>query len=97
MNIRRLILYVVFVAYQAGAFMFTYMVDGHLDLLGLLKFIPWFKYISFLGMVLILVDIIWFIAEQRANKRERNTLKEANEELKAKLSQIKNNPGSTPV
>ena len=33
MNKKRLLLYLVFVVYQAAAFTFTYLVDGHMDLL----------------------------------------------------------------
>ena len=39
MNRKRLLLYVIFIAYQGGAFFFTYLVDGHLDLLALLRFV----------------------------------------------------------
>lgn len=85
MNKKRLLLYLVFVVYQAGAFTFTYLVDGHLDLLGLLKFIPWFKYIAFLGLIMIVVDITWYIIEWRSARQENRELKEENTTLKAKI------------
>lgn len=85
MNKKRLLLYLVFVVYQAGAFTFTYLVDGHLDLLGLLKFIPWFKYIAFLGLIMIVVDITWYIIEWRSARQENRELKEENTNLKAKI------------
>jgi hypothetical protein len=85
MNKRRLILYLVFAVYQFGAFIFTVMVDGHLDLLGLLKFIPSFKYISFVGVLLILTDLTWYLIEKRtARKRDDELIKE-NNVLKAKI------------
>jgi membrane protein implicated in regulation of membrane protease activity len=85
MNKRRLILYLVFAVYQVGAFIFTVMVDGHLDLLGLLKYIPWFKFISFLGVLLILADLVWYLVEKRtARKRDEELIKE-NNVLKAKI------------
>jgi cell shape-determining protein MreC len=85
MNRKRLLLYLIFVVYQAGAFAFTYMVDGHLDLLGLLKFIPWFKYIAFLGLLMIVLDITWYFIDWRSNRQERQELKDENTTLKAKL------------
>ena len=85
MNRKRLLLYLVFVIYQVGAFAFTYLVDGHLDLLGLLKFIPWFKYISFLGLVLIVFDIAWYLKDWKSNRDQRKELKDENTDLKARL------------
>ena len=94
MKIGRLALYFVFVMYQAGAFVFTYMVDGHLDLLGLLKFIPWFKYITSLGILLIIVDITLFVIENRAIDQHKKALIEENERLRVKISTLENAAGT---
>lgn len=94
MNIKRLVLYFVFVVYQAGAFTFTYMVDGHMDLLGLLRYIPWFKYISFLGMILIIADVTWFVIDYRASHKQKKDLIAENEDLKAKLSNLQGGTSS---
>ncbi|MBL7850823.1 MAG: hypothetical protein JNN04_07975 [Cyclobacteriaceae bacterium] len=85
MSRKRILLYLIFVFYQAGAFAFTYLVDGHLDLLGLLKFIPWFKWIAFLGLLMIVLDITWYFIDWRTNRQERQELKDENTNLKAKL------------
>ncbi len=85
MNRKRLLLYLVFVIYHAGAFAFTYLVDGHLDLLVLLKYIPWFKYIAFLGLLMMVLDIAWYLIDSRAQKQEKDELKDENTTLKAKL------------
>jgi membrane protein implicated in regulation of membrane protease activity len=85
MNIKRIYLYLAFVVYQVSAFIFTVMVDGHLDLLGLLKFIPWFKYISFLGVIMLVVDLIWQWMDRRDSKKRQMELEKENIELKAKV------------
>ncbi len=85
MNRKRLLLYLIFIAYQGGAFLFTYLVDGHLDLLGLLKFIPWFKYVAFLGLLLIVLDVAWSFMDYRSNRLQNKELKDENTDLKAKL------------
>ena len=85
MNRKRFILYLIFAGYQLGAFTFTYMVDGHMDLLGLLKFIPWFKYIAFIGIILIAVDLAWFIMDLRSNTKQKDELKVENTGLKARI------------
>lgn len=85
MNRKRLLLYLIFIAYQGGAFLFTYLVDGHMDLLGLLKFVPWFKYIAFLGLLLIILDVAWSFMEHKSNVQQKKQLKDENTDLKAKL------------
>lgn len=85
MNRKRLLLYLIFVVYHACAFAFTYLVDGHLDLLGLLKFIPWFKYIAFLGLLMISLDIAWYFVDRKSRRQEQKELKDENTILKAKL------------
>ena len=85
MNQKRLFLYLGFALYQIGAFIFTIMVDGHLDLLGLLKFIPWFKYVTFLGLIFFIVDVIWYLLDRRANRKLQSDLEKENNVLKAKI------------
>ena len=85
MTRKRLFLYLAFAVYQVTSFIFTILVDGHLDLLGLLKFIPWFKYITFLGVTFILVDFVWFWVDQRAEKQRLAELEKENNVLKAKI------------
>ncbi len=85
---KRLLLYLAFVAYQILSFVFTVMVDGHLDLLGLLKFIPLFKYITFLGVVMIVVDIVWFWMDHQTNKSLQADLEKENNAMKVKLYDI---------
>ena len=85
MKQKRLLLYLTFAVYQVCAFVFTVMVDGHMDLLGLLKFIPWFKYISFLGLLLMITDITWYWIDQRAARKREEELTRENNALKAKL------------
>lgn len=85
MNKKRLILYLIFIIYHAGAFTFTYLVDGHLDLLGLLRYIPWFKYIAFLGVLMIVVDVAWYFIDWRTNQQETKELKDENTNLKARI------------
>ena len=82
---KRLILYLAFAVYQVISFIFTILVDGHLDLLGLLKFIPWFKYITFLGVTFIIVDFVWFWMDRRAAKQRQSDLEKENNVLKAKI------------
>ena len=89
MNKRRLLLYLAFAVYQLCVFTFTVMVDGHLDLLGLLKFIPVFKYLGFLGFVFIVVDFVWSWIEHKRQTTENEYLRKTNNELKAAIYDLK--------
>ncbi len=96
MNRKRLLLYLIFAVYQFSAFIFTVMVDGHLDLLGLLKFIPWFKYITFLGVALFLTDFVWFWIDRRATRKRELELIQENNVLKAKIYDLQELKGTGP-
>ncbi len=85
MTRKRLLLYLAFALYQVISFVFTILVDGHLDLLGLLKFIPWFKYITFLGVTFIVADFVWFWLDRRAATQRQAELEKENNVLKAKI------------
>lgn len=85
MSRNRIFLYLGFALYQVGAFVFTIMVDGHLDLLGLLKYIPWFKYISFLGLIMFILDVSWYLIDRRSNNKKQADLEKENNVLKAKI------------
>ncbi len=94
---KRIILYLALASYQILSFVFTIMVDGRLDLLGLLKYIPYFKYLAAIGVVLVFVDIIWFWREHTDSTFHRDRLENQNTYLKAKLfdQQEENNKKET--
>ena len=55
-----------------------------MDLLALLKYIKYFKYISLLGLALIAIDIAWFLAESRGNRKKDEELKKLDGEAKSR-------------
>lgn len=85
MNWKRPLLYALFIIYQATAFVFTIMVDGHLDLLGLLKYIKYFKYVSFFGVVLIVVDVLWYLRERNAREFETEVWRKEKNMLRSRI------------
>ena len=85
MTRKRILLYVAFAVYQILAYIFTILVDGYLDLLGLLKYIPTFKYFALLGMIFLVADFTMFWRQHKANKKHEEELQKENMELKSKL------------
>ncbi len=86
--VARLIFYLIFAVYQLGAFVFTVMVDGHLDLFGLLKYIPKFKFIAFIGIIFLLIEVIWYFVDRRNRREDEDELQHQNDVLKAKIRNL---------
>lgn len=95
----RIIFYSVFGAYQVLAFIFTVFIDNvqsMSSLLGLLKYIGVFKYITFLGVVLIAVDFIWLWREKRSTKLAEEASRHENNLLKAKVYDLQEGAKAKP-
>lgn len=85
MNWKRTLLYGAFALYQIAAFVFCVMVDGHLDLLALLRYIPLFKYVTLIGLVLMVLDIAWYRKEKLENELNYDALRRERDALRVKL------------
>lgn len=86
MNKNRLIFFIFFALFHISAFIFTVVLDNNTSLLfDMVKFIPWFKYGTLLGLILIIVDVVWTWKIQKAQAKEREGLVKELNTLKAKL------------
>lgn len=86
MNKNRLIFYAIFAAFHLGAFIFTVNLDNNSTMLfSMVKYIPWFKYITLLGLILVIVDVIWSWKINRDSNKEKAALSHELNTLKAKL------------
>lgn len=88
----RIIFYSVFGIYQLAAFIFTLYIER--IALRLLHLLPWFKYITFLGLVLIITDFVWLWMDQRKYKKTEEASRHENNILKAKVYDMQE--GSKP-
>jgi len=90
MGKNRIIFYSIFGAYQLIAFIFTIAIDSHdmSTLLSLAGYLPWFKYISFFGLILIAIDFAWSWRQQSKTKEEVEEFRHENNILKAKIYDI---------
>ena len=86
----RLIFYSIFGAYQLGAFIFTLAIDtdNTSALLSLYGYLPWFKYLSFIGVMLIVIDFVWSWRQISKAKQEVEEFRLENNTLKAKIYDI---------
>ena|SRR6266850_211917 len=99
MRKNRLIFYGIFGAYQLCAFIFTLVIDTDdtSSLLSLYGYLPWFKYLSFIGVILIAVDFVWSWRQIRKAKQEVEESRHENNTLKAKIYDIQATKQPTPT
>jgi hypothetical protein len=86
MKKNRWIFYLIFGIYHVGAFIFTIILENNTSLLfNMVKFVPWFKWITLIGLVLLVIDIVWDKAALREGEKENVALSQELNTLKAKL------------
>jgi hypothetical protein len=86
MNKNRLIFFGIFAAFHLVAFIFTVAIENNSSMLfSMVKYIPWFKYGTLLGLILVITDVIWSWIINRDSKKEKDALTHELNTLKAKL------------
>ncbi|MBT1688751.1 hypothetical protein [Dawidia soli] len=86
MSKNRVIFYIVFALFHLGAFIFTVVLDNNTNLLfSMVSWVPYFKWVTFLGVILIIADVIWSWIINRDSQREKAALIQELNTLKAKL------------
>lgn len=90
MDRKRLVLYIVLFVFHLLAFLYAYRIDelDILQLAGHTEYIPFFKYMAFLGVVMVGLDITWSFLDWRKTRDENKRLHEENTSLKARLYDI---------
>jgi hypothetical protein len=98
MKKNRWIFYAVFGLFHLAAFIFTVVLQGNTGLLlKMAGWIPYFKWITLLGLILLIVDIIWAISDQKAHQKERAALSHELNTLKAKLFDLQEASRNSPA
>ena len=86
MTKNRLIFYTIFAAFHLCAFIFTIVIENNSSMLfSMVKYVPWFKYGTLLGLILVIVDVIWSWIINRDSQKEKGALTHELNTLKAKL------------
>lgn len=86
MKKNRLIFYAIFALFHIGAFLFTVLLDNDTSLLfSMVKYVPWFKYGTLIGVLLIISDFIWAWTSIKESEKEKSALSHELNTLKAKL------------
>lgn len=86
MNKNRIIFYIIFALFHIGAFIFTIALgNSSTFLMSMFSWVPYFKWVTLLGVVLVLIDIIWYWVSIKELGREKGALAHEVNILKAKL------------
>jgi hypothetical protein len=86
MNKRRLIFFAIFGAFHLIAFIFTLVLESSATfLLGLVSYVVLFKYLTFLGLVMVVTDFFWHRYEVKAAQKKEDDARLENNTLKAKV------------
>lgn len=86
MEKNRIIFYLLFVLFHIGAFIFTVALGNDSGfLMSMFSWVPYFKWVTLAGLVLVLIDFIWSWAAVKDRQREREALQHEVNTLKAKL------------
>jgi len=57
-------------------------------LFSMVQYVPWFKYATLLGLILVIIDVIWSWIINRDSQKEKDALTHELNTLKAKLFDI---------
>lgn len=85
MNKNRKIFYLAFAVFHVCAFVFTLFIEDFSFLTRIYKYIGLFKFFTFLGIVLIVTDVVWSWIVNRDSQKEKAALTHELNTLKAKL------------
>lgn len=82
----RVIFYLIFLLFHVGAFIFTLnLARDSSFLMSMFSWVPYFRWVTLLGIVLVIIDFIWSWASARERAREKEALGHEVNTLKAKL------------
>jgi len=85
----RLIFYLIFFLLHLGMFTFSLLVENRKNdfdfLFSLHGFIPYLKFVTFIGLILLIIDFVWYNITLNNHSKELEHLKREHNSIKAKL------------
>ncbi|HET9487069.1 MAG TPA: hypothetical protein VFO54_06530 [Chryseosolibacter sp.] len=86
MKKNRWIFYSIFGLFHLISFIFTVTLDNNTSLLfKMVKWVPAFKWVTLIGLILLVIDIVWSMRTQKESDKEKMALHHELNTLKAKL------------
>lgn len=86
MKKNRVIFYLIFALFHIGALIFTIQLGNSSSfLMSMFSWVPYFKWVTLLGVILVIIDFIWAWVTVKESDREKAALSHEVNTLKAKL------------
>lgn len=86
MKKNRVIFYLLFALFHIGALIFTIQLGNSSSfLMSMFSWVPYFKWVTLLGVILVIIDFIWAWVIVKESDREKSALAHEVNTLKAKL------------
>lgn len=86
MKKQRVIFYLIFVLFHIGALIFTIRLGNDSTfLMSMFSWVPYFKWVTLLGVIMVVIDFIWAWIVVKESSRQRAALFHEVNALKAKL------------
>lgn len=96
MKKNRVIFYLIFALFHIGAFIFTVTLANDSGfLMKMFRWVPYFKWVTLFGLVLVIIDFIWSWAAVKDRQREKDALMHEVNTLKAKLFDMQEDMNKT--
>jgi hypothetical protein len=97
MKKNRWIFFAIFAFFHLSAFIFTVVLDNNTNLLfKMVGWVPSFKWITLIGLILLVVDIVWAVSIQKEYDREKAAHDHEMNTLKAKLFDMQDSSRNLP-
>lgn len=94
MRKNRLIFYAIFLLFHIGAFVFTVILGNDSGfMMRMVGWVPYFKWITLIGVVLVTIDFVWALVTAKNRDRERAALTHEVNTLKAKMFDLQEEMG----
>jgi hypothetical protein len=98
MKKNRWIFFSIFALFHLGAFIFTVVLDNNTNLLfKMVGWVPSFKWVTLLGLILLFIDVIWALSIHKENQKEKAALHHELNTLKAKLFDLQESASKSAV
>jgi hypothetical protein len=98
MKKNRWIFFGIFGLFHLTAFIFTVILDNNTNLLfKMVGWVPSFKWITLLGLILLIVDVMWARSIHKESQKEKDALTHELNTLKAKLFDMQEASKATPT
>ena len=86
MDKRRLIFFAIFGGFHIASFIFTLVMEQSAQfLLSLVSYVGTFKYLTFLGVMLVTTEFVWAWQDSKKFKKKEDDMRLENNTLKAKV------------